>query len=567
MKLFDLDYGIELPNGERIHAISSKKNRLRSLYKYFSADLDLILSVEGNSPLTLTKQSQVGKLIFKSLPAKSNSKRLFGEICEALAEFQDYYETQIEEIERQKREEREQQHKRELDGAMGIYDGLDNPIQYIGSCVDWITAGERANILISFFTLCSQVVLRHPISLIGIGEGSSGKNHVCESALSMIPSEFIVMEKKPTLASMFRRAEEDPHYYDGKIVVYGDMGGDSDQEDVEETKNILKELQTDGKVNRPVTVKTSDGFEVVDLCLIGNPCLVYQTVPNYSFDDQELSRSMLVTPRTDNRAEYTEMLEFLEYVGGGTHTKHTQMKSKLTTVVPLIVEGLRNKFEDILIVNPYIETVEKFVGEDNPHYKRDLPKLNSILKVITAFNSNTREIYEVNGRKVMFTNKEDVSLFLSLFKTYGEAISHNLTKKATEIFHDIREHLDDWTYRSEDDMAVFDAGITTSRYHEVGNVKDLSLRSIQRYFSELKEKSFLTVVGNVGRSSIYSLSEREQNHMNIKVEDLSEESQRIFRNEYNSQLLDLILHDSSNCRSDVHEQHSSISIPPWMVKE
>ena len=565
MTLFDLDYGIELPNGERVHVISSK-NRLRSLYKFYSVDLELILAVEGNTPLNLTKQSQVGKLIFKSLPAKGNSKRLFGDILEALAEFQDYYETQMEELEKQKQEEAKKQHQLELEKAMGIYEGLDNPIQYIASCVDWITAGERANIMISFFTLCSQVVLQHPISLIGIGEGSSGKNHVCESALSMIPSEHIVMEKKPTLASMFRRAEENPKYYDGKIVVYGDMGGDSDQEDVEETKNILKELQTDGKVNRPVTVKTTDGFEVVDLCLIGNPCLVYQTVPNYNFDDQELSRSMLVTPRTDNRAEYTLMLEFLEYVGGATHTKHTEMKNKLSTIVPLIVEGLRTKFSDVLIVNPYIETVKKFVGEDNPHYKRDLPKLNSILKVITAFNSNTRDIYEVNGTKVMFTNKDDVSLFLSLFKTYGEAISHNLTKKATEIFHDLREHLDEWSYRSEDEIAVFDAGITTSRYHEVGNVKDLSLRSIQRYFSELKEKSFLTVVGNVGRSSVYALSEREQNHMNIKVEDLSVESQRIFKTEYNEKLLDLILHDTSDCRSDVHEQHSSISIPPWMVK-
>ena len=566
MKLFDLDYGIELPNGERVHVISSN-NRLRSFYKFYSVDLELILAIEGSTPLNLTRQSQVGKLIFKTLPAKSNTKKLFSEIKEALAEFQDYYETKSEEVERQKQEEEEKQHKLEMESAMGIYNELDNPVQYIASCVDWITAGERANIMISFFTLCSQVVLKHPISLIGIGEGSSGKNHVCESALSMIPEKYIVMEKKPTLASMFRRAEENPSYYDGKIVVYGDMGGDSDQEDVEETKNILKELQTDGKVNRPVTVKTSDGFEVVDLCLVGNPCLVYQTIPNYTFDDQELSRSMLVTPRTDNRAEYTLMLEFLEYVGGETYNKHAEMKEKLSTIVPLIVEGLREKFSDILIVNPHIETVKKFVGEDNPHYKRDLPKLNSILKVITAFNGNNREVYQVKGTKVMFTNKEDVSLFLSLFKTYGEAISHNLTKKATEIFHDIREHLGDWTYHSEDEIAVFDAGITTSRYLEVGNVKDISLRSIQKYFSELREKSFLTVVGNVGRSSVYALSEREQNHMNITVEDLSEESQKIFMTEYSEELLEKILRDSSDCQSDVHEQHPAICIPPWMVKE
>ncbi|MBR0059634.1 MAG: hypothetical protein IJP99_10660 [Methanobrevibacter sp.] len=559
----DLETGVHLPNGTSVYVISSNK-RFRSEYKIFDENGELTRELEGASPHMMTRQSQIGRIIWDACPVK-NRKKEFSELKEALAEFQDYIESESEELAQQEQIEKEEQYQRDIDNAMGIYEGLDSPVLYLASCIDWITAGERANILISFFTLCSQVVLKHPISLVGVGEGSSGKNHVCESALSLIPEQYVVMEKKPTLASMFRRSEEDPKYYDGKIVVYGDMGGDSDQEDVEETKNILKELQTDGKVNRPVTVKTADGFEVVDLCLLGNPCLVYQTVPNYHFDDQELSRSMLTTPRTDNKREYNLMMHYLELVNGKTYNQHTKIRTRLQEMIPLIVEGLRRRFKNIHIINPYMETIEEFVGKENPHYKRDLPKFNSVLKVITAFNGCNRETHTVNGVRVMFTNKEDVALFLTLFEDYREAISHNLTKKAFEILNDLKANLGGWCYDSEEDKAVFDASITTATYMKVGNVKNLSLRSVQRYFSELREHGYLSVVGKQGNSSLYSLAKKSIDSI-VKLENLSEHSKRILSSEYSTEILDLVLQDFSNDQVCIFEQHTSISIPPWMVK-
>ena len=563
MNTFDIQYGLELPNGHRVHVISSKK-RLRSLYKFFDEELELIQEIEGDTPLNLTKQSKVGKLIFKSLLSVKSPKKEFSELCNALAEFQDYIETTQEEMDEKKRMEEKKAHQRKIDNAMGIYEGLENPIIYIASCIDWLTAGERANILISFFTLCSQVVLRHPISLIGVGEGSSGKNHVCESAIMMLPSEFVVHEKKPTLASMFRRSEIDPYYYDGKIVNYGDMGGDSDQEEVEETKSILKELQTDGMVNRPVTVKTEDGFEVVDLCLWGNPCLVYQTVPNYSFDDQELSRSMITTPRTDNRKEYNLMMQYLELKGGSTAQTHDKFRTKLSEFMPLVVEGLRDRYEHIDIVNPYVEVIEEFIG-DNPHYKRDLPKLNSILKVITAFNGVNRPIHDNNGHKILFTNREDVSFFLTLFDDYHSAISLSITPKAMDILRDLRENLDNWTYNFEEDKEVFTGGISINRYMEIGNVK-LSYRSVSRYFTELKQNGLLTIVGKEGNSNLYSTVDDKKRNSKIDFKPLSEESKNIILSEYDEKLLNSILSDSSDDRKSIFEQDSSISIPPWMVK-
>ena len=230
-------------------------------------------------------------------------------------------------VKKQSEEEEMAQNQEAYEEGLRLFENQYNPLLYIASLTDWYTAGERINTMITFLCYCSQVILKKPISVIGLGEGSSGKTFVENTALSMIPSEFIRYEKKPTLASMFRRAESDQYYYDGKIVVYGDLGGSSDQDEVEETKNLLKELQTDGHLVRPITIKIDGEFEVVDLVLKGFPCLTYTTVPNYDFDSQELSRSFIFTPRTDNRKIFNAQKSCLELKGSKTEQIYESMIS------------------------------------------------------------------------------------------------------------------------------------------------------------------------------------------------------------------------------------------------
>lgn len=91
-----------------------------------------------------------------------------------------------------------------------------------------------------------QVILKNPVSMICLGEASSGKSHIQETALRLIPERFIVNEKKITEAALFNRAKKDRYFYGDKIVNYGDMGSANDHEFMEESKNLMKELQSDG---------------------------------------------------------------------------------------------------------------------------------------------------------------------------------------------------------------------------------------------------------------------------------------------------------------------------------
>ena len=86
--------------------------------------------------------------------------------------------------------------------GMDIIDEMQNPLICIAWMIDWLTAGERMNILYAFLAYASQVILKNPISVIGIGDGGSGKTHIQDVALSMIPDQFVMTVKSTTDAAL-----------------------------------------------------------------------------------------------------------------------------------------------------------------------------------------------------------------------------------------------------------------------------------------------------------------------------------------------------------------------------
>lgn len=570
-KLWSLDYGIDLPDKFTIKPVPAKKG---CQYSFYNEEKQLINSLKGEVPLSITERSTVGVEIKKHLNPKNTLNKLgvtqlFDDLKVALNSFVDEYvefETQVQEqTEQEELAQNQEVYKEGLDLFVNQYE----PLIYAASLVDWYTAGERTNIMITFLCYCSQIILKNPISVIGLGDGSSGKTHIEDVALSMIPEEFIRYEKKPTMASMFRRAETDPYYYDGKIVVYGDLGGNSDQDEVEDTKNLLKELQTDGYLARPITIKIDGEYEVVDLILKGYPCLTYTTVPNYSFDSQELSRSFIFTPRTDNRRVFNARKSYLELKGGKTEQIYQSMLQFKEDIKKMVL-GLRYKFFDINIVNPYSESILKLIGESE-YYKRDYDKYNGILKVITAFNSGNREVHEINGEKVIFTNPQDLQYFITLLKPYVESITHNLSKKAAELLADIVDNSHEWTYQPESKYnfgETLDFGFTINDYIENGNVS-IAKRSLYRYFTELNQEGYLKVVGKQGKSNMYAVVEQDEEVKNIpdsELLSLSDLSKSRLEHEYPDTIVDYIvlndvIHDET---CSILNQSDDVLKPFWL---
>ena len=412
----------------------------------------------------------------------------------------------------------------------------------------------------AFTVYAGQVVLGNPVSVICLGEASSGKSHIQETALMLIPKQYIVNEKKITEAALFNRAKTDEYFYDGKIVNYGDMGGSNDHEFMEESKNLMKELQSDGFLNKPLSIPDGEGgWEVRELKLKGRPCLTYTTVPNHNFDEQEMSRSIFITPRMDNKKIFNLRKSALEFTHGKSY-KILKKYEKDVELVPYMLLHLKEVFKDIVIINPYIHFVINFL-KDSSFYKRDFDKFNGILKTITALNYYNHEIHDIDGETVILTNLSDVQQFISILQPYKESISANLSSKAVEVLNDIRNNIDDWIM--EIDPEELSLGITTNQYFTLQNL-GLSKDSVKKYIYELANNGFLQITDHSGKSNVYNLTKSEVAYINDDLKRIDDSIHQIICREVGEWVVDIMMEDKFVEDLSIMNFDSEVKKPPWL---
>lgn len=549
--------------GYKVQVTPAPKNQCT--YTFYQ-NKNEIKRITNKQPIELTSTTSVWKQIKDYVDPTSFysndgiKHRINNEILPIL---QNYYQTIIistQELEAEELRDKQTSLKEKIDNAEEKLKSLDNPLLWIGSIIEWLTAGERNNILLCFLAYCSQVILRNPISVIALGEAGSGKSHIEEVAMSLIPREFIVNEKNITQAALFRRAEESEYFYDGKIVNYGDMGGSNDHEFMEESKNIMKELQSEGFVSKPVATKVDGEWTTRELNLIGKPCLTYTTVPNYQFDEQELSRSILITPRTDNKQEFNNRNLALELQGKSYEYMLSMLKE--AEQIQYMVYLLRSIMKDTIIINPYLEIINGFLN-NSEYYKRDTPKYNNLLKVITAFNYFHKTIYEKNGCKVLYTSPEDVQLFLSLLSKYELSISENLSLHATNVIKELLD-LEAQPQTGEDGQPTLEVGggWTINDFMEYSDI-NLSKRSLQNYFRELNSRGFVRIIEKKGNAYVYELTGKFNITTIEESISLSPKMRKKIAFELGDELVSIIEQDKPVPGLSIMNHDDSIKEPNW----
>ena len=534
-------------------------------YTFFKGKSEL-KRITNKQPIELTSTTSVWKQIKELVDPNSflSPEGLRNTIDkEILPTLQNNYTTIMvanQELANEELRDKQTSLKQKIDEAEAKLKSLDDPLLWIGSIIEWLTAGERNNILLCFLAYCSQVILKNPISVIALGEAGSGKSHIEEVAMSLIPSEFIVNEKNITQAALFRRAEQSEYFYDGKIVNYGDMGGSNDQNFMEESKNIMKELQSEGFVSKPVATKVDGAWETRELNLIGKPCLTYTTVPNYEFDEQELSRSILITPRIDNKREFNNRNRMIEFQGKAYD--YMQQMEKLSKKIQYMVYYLRDLAKDVSIINPYVDVVNDLLS-NSEYYKRDFPKYNNLLKVIAVFNYHHKVIYERDGRKLLYVSAEDVQLFLTLLNKYELSISENLSLHATDIIKELME-LERQPVTNDDGQPTLEVGggWTINDYIEYSKL-NLSKRSMQNYFKELNSRGFVRVVERKGNAYVYELTGKFNKATLEEHLALSPKIRRIISDELGDEILTILDEDKPVPGLTIMDHDDSIKRPSW----
>ena len=555
---------LKLRNGVQIK-LSLTDNPSQIHYTIYDEDGDDIYNKVSGFPTSLTDRTDLIKTIKSHLGVNrkdvskelERTKKRLQKIALQLqgeAEYQAMQEQQQHELEVRKK----------VHQAKKVLKEIKNPLLYIGTIIDWLTAGERLNTLLCFTAGCSQIILKKPISVIGYGESSSGKTHVERIALELLPDDHIVIEKQVSPAALFNRAKTDTYFYDGKIVVYGDMGGQNDHENQQEAFDLMKELQSDGEISKPVSVKDeTNNWVTEDLVLKGNPCLWYTTVPSNDIDSQELSRAIVFTPRMDNQMIFNSRGRALSFKKGRTYSSFEEVKTK-SELVPYMIEHLRDVMEDYIIINPYFEIITNILS-NSKFYKRDTEKYVNLLDTITALNFYMNPHYTFDdGTKAIITTKNDVHLLLSLLEPYRISISHNIKPKSVEIYKELISDVEGWNNLAEKLKfgadSEWESGFTSRDYFEESK-SGLSLRSVQRYFSDLYQAKLLKITDRKNNTNIYDVIET-----NFKEQIQEIDFDKIIERtafELGEDIAEIIKNDVQDERLSIAAIHEDIGRVPW----
>ena len=322
-----------------------------------------------------------------------------------------------------------------------------------------------------------------------------------------------------------------------------------DHKEAMEFKNIMKEMQTDGEVERLKQVKGEDGWENKWYHLYGYPCVTYTQVPGYQLDDQEMSRSIIITPRRDNDTAVDIFKSIREAIGSPLHIIMENKRAESQEVQKVVI-ALKQRMQDIVIYNPFRSFITKFLNESK-YKKRDLDKYHGILHVITAINGYNRPLYD---GKYLFTNSDDVRIFKELLTTYQMSINSNLSNPAVTIIEDIYQHQDEWlNFEDNDGYVDMDTpkGITPQDYINLSNTS-LGKRAVQNFFSELNNGNYLKIVGTNGKANYYGLS----GHTIIKSDttiELSEQDIILLKMAYDvpQNVIDGLMVESTGSLTDI----------------
>ncbi len=285
------------------------------------------------------------------------------------------------------------------------------PLQFIAQVIHGLGVGLNIEVLRAFIGFLQTYLGFKGTNVIAVGSQASGKSHIIESALRFIPDERVV-KGSMTPAYFFKKYNRMD--LTGFIFYIGDLGGDNSNEDTLRMRDILKELSTDGYISRGLIDK--DTNSQTEEFVTGYPALAYTTVHESYINDQEKSRSIVITPPTIDSYQLAIFKDAQK--NSGIFKPVIERIKRDCLLVQSYCYNLKEKgnTQDIDILNTYfMQVVEKL--KSNEDFNRKLDEFNSILKLCCILNdcyTTTHNYYEEES-KLIFASKQDVINALAIY--------------------------------------------------------------------------------------------------------------------------------------------------------
>ena len=313
------------------------------------------------------------------------------------------------EIEKQKMDEKYLPLFQEFNDRCKEYDFT--PLQFIAQVVHGLGVGLNIEVLRAFIGFLQTYLGYKGTNVIAVGSQASGKSHIIDSALRFIPEERVV-KGSMTPAYFFKKYNRMD--LTGYIFYIGDLGGDNSNEDTLRMRDMLKELSTDGYISRGLIDKESN--TQTEEFVTGYPALAYTTVHESYINDQEKSRSIVITPPSIDSYQLAIFKDAQK--NSGIFKPVIERIQRDCLLVQAYCYHLKEESntQEIDILNTYfMQVIEKL--KSNEDFNRKLDEFNSILKLCCILNDcyMTTHNYYDDESSLIFASKQDVINALSIY--------------------------------------------------------------------------------------------------------------------------------------------------------
>ena len=225
-------------------------------------------------------------------------------------------------------------------------------------------------------------------NVIGVGSQSSGKTHILENPLDCIPTEYV---HKGTFSRSYFFRKFGGKNLDSHIFYLQDLGGDMDDQNTIESRDVLKQMSTDGFASKGIVDEEGD---TTDMIVTGHPAIAYTTVSEEIINEQERSRSVVIRPPDVNQKKLMMFDSFQESPGVKQDLKEQIESDKKD------IQGfswwLKKNINDIEMFNPWMFCVQRFLSQMDD-FNRKIKEFNMFLKVICILNDSfklTHDLYD-----------------------------------------------------------------------------------------------------------------------------------------------------------------------------
>ena len=404
------------------------------------------------SPLELSRQTNIGKQIFQRIVDNLTPKqrktedtdKIFRLIMEALEKDVTVQVKEAEKAAKKEVEELEEEYEEHYARFVSNCEKHKfTPLQYIIRVYEGLGVDAQIEMFKVLNGYLQTFLGLKGTNVIGVGSQSSGKTHCLEKPLDCIPDEFVHR-------GTFTRA----YFFDmysgqdltGHIFYLGDLGGVHDDENTIVSRDILKQLTTDGYIARGL--KDDEDGGVKDI-VTGFPAIAYTTVSEEIINEQERSRSIIIRPPDVDQRRLMVFDSFLESPGELWELQQTIDEDKFS--ITGFVWWLKKEIEHVELFNPFMFCVQKYLA-NMQDFNRKIKEFNMLLKIICILNESyslTHKIYcdftqenlediEITT-KIYIPSKQDVIDALTLFEGSTGllpseiALTKGLLKKYTEF--------------------------------------------------------------------------------------------------------------------------------------